>query len=49
VSGKTQTVYPLGSPEGAPEPAEWFHDIFRRNGQPFDQREVDLIKELTKG
>lgn len=47
VSGKTQTIFPWGSPEGAPEPVEWFHDIFRRDGQPFDREEVDLIKELT--
>ena len=36
VSGKTNTIYPWGSPEGAPEPAIWFHDIFRQDGTPFD-------------
>ena len=47
VSGKTQTIYPWGSPQGAPEPAEWFHDVFRRDGTPFDPAEVELIKQFT--
>lgn len=48
VSGKTQTIYPWGSKEGAPEPAIWFHDILRKDGTPFDKKEVELIKNLTK-
>ena len=36
VSGKTNTIFPWGSPEGAPEPKVWFHDIFRKDGTPFD-------------
>jgi hypothetical protein len=47
VSGNTQTIYPWGSPQGAPEPVEWFHDIFRRDGAPFDPAEVELIRQLT--
>jgi len=27
VDGKTQTKFPWGSPEGAADPVEWFHDI----------------------
>lgn len=49
VSGRTQTIYPWGSPEGAPEPQVWFHDILRRDGTPFDPKEVEFIKELTSG
>jgi Cellulase (glycosyl hydrolase family 5) len=49
VSGKTQTIYPWGSPKGAPEPKVWFHDIFRSDGTPFDAKEVEAIKKLTKG
>jgi hypothetical protein len=45
VSGRTQTFYPWGSLEGSPEPREWFHDILRRDGTPFDAREVSLIKK----
>jgi hypothetical protein len=47
VSGKTQTIYPWGSPKGAAEPKVWFHDIFRRDGTPFDAQEVATIKKLT--
>jgi hypothetical protein len=45
VAGKTQTIYPWGSPQGAPEPKEWFHDIFRKDGTPFKKEEVELIRE----
>ncbi len=47
VKGKTQTIYPWGSEPGAPEPAEWFHDIFRDDGTPFNTQEIELIKSLT--
>ena len=30
-----------------PEPGLWFHDILRIDGTPFDQKEVDFIKEIT--
>lgn len=30
-----------------PEPELWFHDIFRLDGTPFDQKEVDFIKDIT--
>jgi hypothetical protein len=49
VDGKTQTIYPWDSwqkPYTA-EPPEWFHDIFRRDGTPYDAKEVDYIKSLT--
>ncbi len=48
VSGKTNTIYPWDSKEGTPEPKIWFHDIFRKDGSPFDEKEVALIKGLTK-
>ena len=47
VFGKTQTVYPWGSPVNAPVPEIWHHDIFYEDGKPFDVKEVELIKELT--
>ena len=47
VSGKSNTVFPWGSKEGSPEPKIWFHDIFRKDGTPFDKNEVAMIKNLT--
>jgi hypothetical protein len=47
VSGKSNTIFPWGSKPGSPEPAVWFHDIFRRDGAPYDPKEVALIRELT--
>lgn len=47
VSGKTNTIYPWGSKEGSPEPTVWFHDIFRKDGTPFDPNELKVIRELT--
>ena len=49
VAGKTQTIYPWDSwkrPYVA-EPPVWFHDIFRTDGSPYIQAEVNLIKTLT--
>lgn len=48
VSGKTNTIYAWSTPmpDGS-EPKLWFHDIFRKNGQPYKQDEVDLIKKLN--
>jgi len=48
VSGKSNTMYAWGSPvpDGS-EPEVWFHDIFRKDGTPYDQAEILLIKNLT--
>jgi Cellulase (glycosyl hydrolase family 5) len=46
VSGKTQTIYPWESKQGAPEPKLWFHDILRSDGTPFDPKETALIRKL---
>ena len=32
---------------GDPEPKVWFHDIFRLDGTPYSQEEVDFIREMT--
>ena len=51
VAGKTQTNYPWSSWQpDAPkeEPEVWHHEILRKNGTPYDQAEVDLIKSLTQ-
>jgi hypothetical protein len=48
VSGKTNIIYAWDTPipDGS-EPQLWFHDIFRKDGSPYKQEEVDVIKELT--
>lgn len=48
VSGKTNTIYAWDTPipDGS-EPKLWFHDIFRKDGTPYKQDEVDLIKQLN--
>ena len=48
VSGKSNTIYAWDTPipDGS-EPELWFHDIFRQDGTPFKQEEVDLICSLT--
>jgi hypothetical protein len=49
VQGKTQTNYPWDSwkqPYDA-EPDEWFHELFRTDGTPYIQAEVELYKSLT--
>ncbi len=47
VAGKTQTIYPWGSPPGAPEPQIWFHDLLKPDGSPYDPTEVQCIRQLT--
>jgi hypothetical protein len=47
VSGKTNTIFPWNSPKDAPEPKVWFHDVFRKDGTPFDQEEINVIKQHT--
>jgi hypothetical protein len=50
VNGKSQTIYPWDSWEKkyTAEPSPWFHDIFRQDGTPYDLREVQYIKSLTR-
>jgi hypothetical protein len=50
VAGKTQTYLPWDSwqkPYVDREPAIWFHEIFKQDGTPYKQDEVDLIRKLT--
>jgi hypothetical protein len=48
VSGRTQTIFPWGSAQGTPEPAVWFHDLFRADGTPFDEHEAATFRTLTQ-
>lgn len=48
VAGKTNTIYAWDTPmPDGREPEVWFHDIFRKDGTPYKQEEVELIKELA--
>lgn len=50
VDGKSQTRLPWDSwkkPYTLDEPTIWFHEVFRADGRPYRQAEVDLIKRLT--
>jgi len=51
VAGKTQTHCPWDSWQVRyeNEPELWFHDIFRENGEPYIQEEVDYLRGLLKG
>ena len=48
VEGKTNTIYAWDTPypDGS-QPIEWFHDIFKKDGTPYREDEVNLIKKLT--
>jgi hypothetical protein len=50
VAGKTQTNYPWDSWQTAYEsdPPLWFHDIFHSNGEPYDAKEVEVIRAITR-
>jgi hypothetical protein len=51
VAGKTNTIYPwkeVPVPESTEaEPEVWFHDLFRVDGTPYDQSEIDTFKKYT--
>lgn len=48
VNGKTQTIYPWDSwwksYTGPPDP--WFHDVMYKNGTPYREAEVELIRKM---
>jgi hypothetical protein len=49
VAGKTNTIFAWDTPlPDVEEPPVWFHDIFRKDGTPYSQEEIDTIKALTK-
>ncbi len=50
VAGQTQTYLPWDSwqhPYTDREPAIWFHEIFRNNGEPYAVEETTFIKQIT--
>ena len=50
VAGKTQTYLPWDSwtlPYVDRAPIVWFHDVFKTDGTPYRQAEVDLLRKET--
>ena len=49
VNGKTQTIYPWSSWKihRKKPPKKWHHDMLNPNGKPFDESEIELIRELS--
>ena len=48
VAGKTNTMYAWDTPmPNGEEPKVWFHDIFRKDGTPYNPKETAFIKSLT--
>ena len=50
VNGKTQTNFPWESwdhPYVLDQPPVWFHDVFKADGTPYREHEVELIRQLT--
>lgn len=51
VEGKTQTTMPWDSwdrPYVTKPPVLWFHDLLHGDGTPYRQREIDIIRTLSK-
>ncbi|KHJ38000.1 endo-beta-mannanase [Pedobacter glucosidilyticus] len=49
VAGKSNTIYAWDTPlENGEQPIEWFHDIFKKDGTPYRNDEVELIKKLNE-
>jgi hypothetical protein len=48
VAGKSNTIYAWDTPlpDGS-EPKLWFHDIFRKDGSPYREEEVEAIKKAA--
>ena len=49
VAGKTNTIFPWSSWEDdfTAAPDVWHHDIYMPDKTPYDQEEIDFIKEMT--
>jgi len=47
VNGRTQTHIPWENLIGKLGTAEWFHDLFRADGTPYDPAEIALLRRLS--
>jgi hypothetical protein len=48
VSGKTQTIYSWADSGRTTETELWFHDILRKDGTPFSDKEIQSIRQVTR-
>ena len=46
VNGRTQAQFHWNSKAGASEPQVWFHDLFHRDGRPYDAVEHEIIHQI---
>lgn len=47
VNGRMQGQFPWWSKRGAPEPKVWYHDLFHKDGTPYDPKEHEVIRATT--
>jgi beta-galactosidase/beta-glucuronidase len=47
VAGKTQTYFHWESKPNTPEPEIWQHDLFRRDGTPYQEQEIKAFRDFA--
>ena len=47
VNGRTQCQFAWQDKQGGPEPTVWFHDLFHKDGAPYDPEEHAAIRRTT--
>jgi hypothetical protein len=47
VNGRTQCQFGWSNKRGTPEPKVWFHDLFHKDGTPYDPAESAAIRQTT--
>jgi uncharacterized protein len=47
VNGRTQCQFSWFDKRGTPEPKVWFHDLFHKDGTPYDPAEHEVIRKTT--
>jgi len=47
VNGRTQAQFSWYNERGTPEPKWWFHDLFHKDGTPYDPAEIEVIRKTT--
>jgi hypothetical protein len=48
VNGRMQTQFPWEAVKPQWNGTEWFHDLFHRDGRPYDAAEIETIRRLTR-